>query len=65
MVEGYKGGQPFFWEFMWSFDAQRVRNMEGIILDPHFKSLCVVKNLVICENAIWLAFEYDVKVVIL
>jgi hypothetical protein len=67
VVEGYKCDQPFFFWSLWgSFDAQQqVHNMEGIILDPHFKSFCVVENLVICENAIWLAFEYDVKVVIL
>jgi hypothetical protein len=36
----------------------------AIMLDPHFKVLCVVENLVGCGYAIWLVFEYDVKVVI-
>jgi hypothetical protein len=55
-----------FWSLWGFFDGQQVHNMEGMSsLDPHFKSFCVVENLVICENAIWLAFEYDVKVVIL
>jgi len=34
------------------------------MLDPQFESLWVVKNLVGCENAIWLAFKYDSKVTI-
>jgi len=38
--------------------------MMVIILDPHFKLLHVVKNLVGHGIAIWLVFKYDVKVVI-
>jgi hypothetical protein len=33
------------------------------MLDPCFKAFCIVENLVVCKNAIQLAFEYDVKVV--
>jgi len=38
--------------------------MMAIMLDPCFKSLHIVKKLVGCGNVIWLAFEYDVKVVV-
>lgn len=31
------------------------------MLDPQF-NLCVVENLMGCGNAIWLTFEYDIKV---
>jgi len=37
--------------FLRSFDARQASNMMAIMLDPHFKVLCVVKNLVRCENA--------------
>ncbi len=37
--------------------------MVVIMLDPHFKALCIVEHLVGRGNAIWLAFKYDVKVV--
>jgi hypothetical protein len=33
------------------------------MLDPLFKALRIVENLVGCRNAIQLTFEYDVKVV--
>jgi hypothetical protein len=33
--------------------------MMAIMLDPCFKSLCVVENLLERGNAIWLATEYD------
>jgi hypothetical protein len=33
--------------------------MMAIMLDPCFKSLCVVENLFECGNAIRLATEYD------
>ncbi len=48
---------------MKSFDARQVHNMVAIMLDPHFKALCIVENLVGRGNVIQLAFEYDVKVV--
>jgi hypothetical protein len=35
-----------------------------MMLDSQFESLRVVKNLVGCGNAIWLAPKYDLKVVI-
>jgi hypothetical protein len=38
--------------------------MMVIILDPRFKLLHVVKNLVGHGITIWLVFKYDVKVVI-
>jgi hypothetical protein len=34
------------------------------MLDPHFKSLWVTKNYVGCEEAICVAFKYDVKIMI-
>jgi hypothetical protein len=37
--------------------------MVAIMLDPLFKALRIVENLVGCRNAIQLTFEYDVKVV--
>jgi hypothetical protein len=36
----------------------------AIMLDPHFKVCCIVQNLVGYVNAIWLAFEYDVNIVV-
>ncbi len=38
--------------------------MMAIMLDPCFKSLCVVENLLGRQNVIQLAIEYDVKIVI-
>ncbi len=38
--------------------------MMAIMLDLHFKSLCVVENLLGCGNAIRPAIEYDAKIVI-
>jgi hypothetical protein len=38
--------------------------MLATMLNPRFKSFQVVKNLVGCGEAIQLAFEYDLKVVI-
>jgi hypothetical protein len=35
------------------------------MLDPCFKDLRIVKNLVGCGNVVRLAFEYDAKIVIL
>jgi hypothetical protein len=35
------------------------------MLDPCFKALCIVKNLVGCGNVVRLASEYDAKIVIL
>ncbi len=35
------------------------------MLDPCFKALLIVKNLVGWENVVRLAFEYDAKIVIL
>jgi hypothetical protein len=40
-------------------------NMMAIMLDPHFKALCIVENLVRHKNAFRLTSEYDVKIVIL
>ncbi len=53
-----------FLEFLRSFDTQHVHNMMVIMLDQCFKALHVVENLVGHGNTIWLASEYDVKVVI-
>jgi hypothetical protein len=39
--------------------------MMAFMLDPHFKALHVVENLVGHRNVIRLASEYDVKVVVL
>ncbi len=38
--------------------------MMVIMLEPHFKTLHIMKSLVGCGNANWLAFEYDAKDVI-
>jgi hypothetical protein len=51
-------------EFLRSFDARQAHNTMAIMLDPCFKALHIVENLVGCGNAIQLASEYDVKVVI-
>jgi len=34
-------------------------------LDPRFKTLRIVENLVGCGNVVRLAFKYDIKVVVL
>jgi hypothetical protein len=39
--------------------------MMAIMLDPHFKASHIMENLAGRMNAIQLAFEYDVKVVVL
>ncbi len=39
--------------------------MMAIMLDPHFKFLHVMENLLGHGNAIWLAMEYDAKIVTL
>jgi len=36
----------------------------AILLDMHFKSLCVLENLLGRGNAILLAIEYDAKIVV-
>jgi hypothetical protein len=38
--------------------------MMVIMLDPSFKALRIVENLVGCKPIIWLASKYDVKVVV-
>ncbi len=55
--------KPFL-EFLRSFDVRQAHNMMAIMLDPRFKALHIVENLVGCENAIQLTFKYDVKVVV-
>jgi len=42
--------------FLKSFDERQVYNMMVIMMDSHFKVLCVVKNLVGCGNAMQLVF---------
>ncbi len=46
------------------FYSNQVHNMLATMLNPRFKSFQIVKNLVGCGEAIQLAFEYDLKVVI-
>jgi hypothetical protein len=50
--------KPFL-QFLKTFDGGHTHNMMAIMLDPCFKSLCVVENLLECGNAIWLATKYD------
>ncbi len=38
--------------------------MMAIMMDSRFKPLHIVENLVGCRNAIWLAYEYDVKIAV-
>jgi hypothetical protein len=40
------------WEFLKSFVMGKAHNMMAIMLDPHFKALCIVENLVGHKNAI-------------
>jgi len=61
-LEVIKVIKPFL-ELLGSFDAGHAHNMVAIMLDPRFKTLRIVENLVGCRNAIQFAFEYDVKVV--
>lgn len=49
-------------EFLRSFDMGQVHNMMAIMLDPHFKALWIVENLVCHGNVIQLASKYYVKV---
>jgi len=53
-----------FLEFLRSFDVGQAHNMVVIMLDPCFKVLHIVENLVGHGNAIRLAYEYDVQVVV-
>jgi hypothetical protein len=53
-----------FWEFLKAFDVRQAHNMMAIMLDPRFKALRIMANLVGRANAIRLVFEYDVKVVV-
>jgi hypothetical protein len=64
VARGNKGNKPFL-EFLGSFDVRQVHNMMAFMLDPHFKALHIVENLVGRGNVIRLASEYDVKVVVL
>lgn len=50
--------------FLQTFDSQNVHNMFAIMLDPHFKSLQVVKNYEGRGETIRFASEYDAKIVI-
>jgi len=47
-----------------TFDGGKVHNMMAIMLDPHFKSLHIVEDLLGHGNAIRLAIKYDAKIVI-
>ncbi len=55
--------KPFLY-FLRTFDGGQAHNMMAIMLDMHFKSLCVVENLLGRGNAIQLAIEYDARIVI-
>jgi hypothetical protein len=55
--------KPFL-EFLKSFDFYQIHNLLALMLDPHFKSLQVMKSFVGHNNAICLTIEYDVKKVI-
>jgi hypothetical protein len=48
-----------------TFDEGHANNMMGIMLDPCFKSFRVVENSLGHGNAIWLATNYDARIVIL
>ncbi len=50
-LEVIKGLEPFL-EFLRSFDVMRPHNMMAIMLDPHFKALSIMANLVGRGNAI-------------
>jgi hypothetical protein len=53
-----------FLEFLKFFDTQRVQHMMAIMLNPHFKLLPIVENLVGHGNAIQPTSKSNVKVVI-
>jgi hypothetical protein len=55
----------FFLDFLRSFDVGQVHNMMAITLDPCFKALCIVENLVCHGNVIQLTYEYHIKVGVL
>jgi hypothetical protein len=52
--------KPFL-QFFISFNYHQVHNMLTLKLNPHFKSLWVVRNYVGHKNAICLIAKYDVK----
>jgi hypothetical protein len=60
-LEVIKVIKPFL-ELLRFFYEGQTHNRVAIMLDPHFKALRIVENLVGHKNAIQLAFEYDVKV---
>jgi hypothetical protein len=51
-------------ECLKAFYFNQILNMLVLMLDPHFKSLQVMKSFVGYNNAICIAIEYDVKEVI-
>jgi len=55
--------KPFF-QFLNFQNLNQVHNMFATMLNPTFKSLQAVENLVGCGEAIQLAFEDDLKVII-
>ncbi len=57
-TSGYKVDQTFF-----DNSSSHVYNMLAIRLDACFKFLHVVKNYVRHDNEIWLALQYDGRVV--
>jgi hypothetical protein len=57
--EVFKVIKPFL-SFLKKFDSNNVPNMLIIMLHPHFKFLQVG-----CGDAIYFAFDYDVRMVIL
>jgi len=57
-LEVIKVIKPFL-QVLKTFDGGQVHNMMAIMLDMHFKSLCLVENLLGLGNAIQLAIEYD------
>lgn len=52
--------KPFL-QFLFVFYSNQVQSMLTIMLDPRFKSLQVVENLMGHGNAIWLASNNDFK----
>jgi hypothetical protein len=51
----------FFLSFLKAYDKRKTHNMISLMLDPRYKSLCIISSFVRREQGVALVEEYDTK----
>jgi hypothetical protein len=51
----------FFLSFLKKYEEKKDHNMFSLMLNPQFKSLCLVSSFVGCEKGIFIVEKYDQK----